>query len=116
MNGSAVPPIALTMGEPAGIGGEITLKTWLRRNEGVPPFLAIDDAGRLQRLAIQIGLSVPVRSVATAATAVSIFKDALPVLPVGVALSASPHAEPLAANAAAVVSSIDRALALTLGG
>ncbi|MSO88483.1 MAG: 4-hydroxythreonine-4-phosphate dehydrogenase PdxA [Rhodospirillaceae bacterium] len=116
MNGSAVPPIALTMGEPAGIGGEITLKAWLRRNEGVPPFFAIDDAGRLQRLASQIGLSVPVRSVATAAAAAPVFKDALPVLPVGVGLSASSNAEPVAANAAAVVSSIDQALALTLGG
>ncbi len=116
MNGSAVPPIALTMGEPAGIGGEITLKAWLRRNEGVPPFFVIDDAGRLQRLAKQIGLSVPVQSVATAAEAARVFKDALPVLPVGVTLSASANAEPIAANAAAVVSSIDQALALTLGG
>jgi len=30
-----IQPIALTMGEPAGIGGEIALKAWLRRAEGV---------------------------------------------------------------------------------
>ncbi len=30
--------VALTMGEPAGIGGEIALKAWLRRGEGLPPF------------------------------------------------------------------------------
>jgi len=29
-------PLALTMGEPAGIGGEIALKAWMRRGEGVP--------------------------------------------------------------------------------
>ena len=27
-------PLALTMGEPAGIGGEITLMAWQRRAEG----------------------------------------------------------------------------------
>lgn len=31
--------LALTMGEPAGIGGEIALGAWLQRNERrVPPF------------------------------------------------------------------------------
>ena len=34
------------MGEPAGIGGEITLKAWLHRHLGVPPFFAIDELGR----------------------------------------------------------------------
>jgi 4-hydroxythreonine-4-phosphate dehydrogenase len=32
-------PLALTMGEPAGIGPDITLAAWLRRSElGLPPF------------------------------------------------------------------------------
>ena len=31
-------PLALTMGEPAGIGGEIALKAWLGRADRVPPF------------------------------------------------------------------------------
>ena len=35
-------PLALTMGEPAGIGGEITLKAWLGRTPA-PIFFAIDD-------------------------------------------------------------------------
>ena len=35
-------PIALTMGEPAGIGGELTLKVWLERQRfDLPPFFAI---------------------------------------------------------------------------
>ena len=38
-------PLALTMGEPAGIGGEIALKAWQRRGDGVPPFYLIDDPG-----------------------------------------------------------------------
>ena len=39
------------MGEPAGIGGEIALKAWLRRGEGVPAFYLIDDPHRLTALA-----------------------------------------------------------------
>jgi len=43
-------PVALTMGEPAGIGGEIALKAWLRRGDGLPFFFAIDNPSRLRRL------------------------------------------------------------------
>jgi 4-hydroxythreonine-4-phosphate dehydrogenase len=37
------PPIAVTMGEPAGIGGEILLLAWRRRRAGDPVFFALDD-------------------------------------------------------------------------
>ena len=38
-------PLAITMGEPAGIGGEIALKAWLaHQRERLPPFFAIDFA------------------------------------------------------------------------
>ena len=41
-------PVALTMGEPAGIGGEIALKAWLRgRSQSVPDFFTIDDPARI---------------------------------------------------------------------
>ena len=36
-------PLAVTMGEPAGIGGELTLKAWLARGATTRPFFAIDD-------------------------------------------------------------------------
>ena len=44
-------PLAVTMGEPAGIGAEIVLKAWLDRAKGVPPFYLIDDPDRLASLA-----------------------------------------------------------------
>jgi len=40
-------PLALTMGEPAGIGGEIALKAWLELRGDLPPFYLIDDPDRL---------------------------------------------------------------------
>ena len=83
-------PLALTMGEPAGIGGEIALKAWLRRDEGVPPFFLIDDPGRLAALARRLGWSVKLRVLAAPADVAAVFAEALPVIPVG----GTPCAEP----------------------
>ena len=49
-------PLAVTMGEPAGIGGELTLKAWLARRGGGRPFFTIDCPFRLTELAHQLGL------------------------------------------------------------
>jgi len=103
-------PLALTMGEPAGIGGEIALKAWMRRGEGVPAFYLIDDPGRLTALAARLGWKVPVQAIDSAAGAPQVFRDALPVLPVG----GKPAAElgrPETADAALVIGAIDRAVA-----
>jgi 4-hydroxythreonine-4-phosphate dehydrogenase len=105
-----VLPLALTMGEPAGIGGEIALKAWLGRGEGVPPFYAVDDPGRLARLAAGLGWPVPVRPIGEPAEASEIFATALPVAPIGAALRGRPG-QPDPADAAAVVGAIDAAVA-----
>ncbi|HUH84551.1 MAG TPA: 4-hydroxythreonine-4-phosphate dehydrogenase, partial [Stellaceae bacterium] len=55
-------PLALTMGDPAGIGGELSLKAWLARRDA-RPFVALDDPDRLRELARTLGLDVPVRVV-----------------------------------------------------
>ena len=50
-------PIAITMGEPSGIGGEIALKAWLRREElRLTPFFLVDDPNRLKQYLISVGL------------------------------------------------------------
>jgi 4-hydroxythreonine-4-phosphate dehydrogenase len=106
-------PIALTMGDPAGIGGELTLRTWLAR--AVPCFVALDDPERLASLAKALGLDVPIRIIDQASDAASMFAGALPVLPVRLAEPATPG-RPNPANAAAVVTSIERATALCQSG
>ena len=108
-------PLALTMGEPAGVGGDITLKAWLRRDEGLPVFFTIDDPGRLISLAKHLSLDVPVRIISHPLDALDHFYDALPVL-----------SEPLPAptvrgtpdpqNAKAVINAIERAVTLTTSG
>ena len=109
-----IRPLALTMGDPAGIGGELTLKAWLSRREGCP-FVALDDPARLQALADSLGLDVPIRVVTAFDAAGAVFRDALPVL--GVPLAAVPFpGVPDPANAAAVIASIEQATKLALAG
>ncbi len=109
-------PIAVTMGDPAGIGGEITLMAWrARREKNLPAFFVLDDPARLQRLAQDVGLDVPVRAVQSAAEATAAFPRALPVLPL--ALPAPVQlGKPNPANAPAVIAAIDRAVALVRRG
>lgn len=103
------------MGEPAGIGGEITLKSWLRRNEGLPPFFVIDDPERLAALARRLGWHVPVVAIATPQDAPTLFAEALPVLSQPLAEAVEPG-QPTAANAATVRAAITRAVELTQAG
>ncbi|MGC8475582.1 MAG: 4-hydroxythreonine-4-phosphate dehydrogenase PdxA [Acetobacteraceae bacterium] len=106
-----LPPIALTMGDPAGIGGELTLKAWLARRHTGPVFVALDDPDRLRALAR--ALDLPVRIAAQGDPAG--FPDALPVHPVPLAVPALPG-QPDAANAPAVIRSIETAVRMTLAG
>ena len=108
-------PLVLTMGEPAGIGGEITLKSWLSRAKGVPPFFAIDNPARLEALAGAIGLPVPLVEISAPAEAAALFEKALPVLPLELAAEVIPGKLDKA-NAGAAIESIIRAVQLTQSG
>jgi 4-hydroxythreonine-4-phosphate dehydrogenase len=108
-------PLALTMGDPAGIGGELTLRTWLALHATGRSFVALDDPDRLAALAATIGCNVPIRVVTDAAAIAETYRDALPVMPVRLAVPAVPG-RPDKANAPAVIESIERATALALRG
>ena len=108
-------PLAVTMGEPAGIGGEIALKAWLNRGDGIPPFYLIDDPDRLAALAECIGWPVPIRAISAPDEAASVFGDALPVAPIGITLRARPG-RPDPADAHAVVSAIEAGVRDVMSG
>jgi len=108
-------PLALTLGEPAGIGGEIALMAWARRGEGVPAFFAMDAPDRLATLARRVGLAVPVIAIDRPAEAGRAFGTGLPVLPHPVPRPPAPGRIERA-NAPAVIDSIRRAVALVQAG
>jgi 4-hydroxythreonine-4-phosphate dehydrogenase len=108
-------PIALTMGDPAGIGGEIALLAWHRAGADLPPFFVLDDPKRLARLAARIGLDVPVAAIKRPEDAPEAFASALPALPLSVPPRSEP-AKPAARDALLVVESIDRAVAFVRDG
>jgi 4-hydroxythreonine-4-phosphate dehydrogenase len=102
------------MGDPAGIGGELTLHAWLARRRG-RPFVALDDPARLGGIATRLGLAVPLRQVASLEQGAACFAEALPVLPIPLAVEPRPGV-PDKANAPAVIASIERATRLALAG
>ena len=108
-------PLAVTMGEPAGVGGDLVLAAWAGARGSLPAFVALDDPDRLGRLAERLGLAVPIRVVERPAQAVPCFAEALPVLPVRLASAAVPGRLD-AANAPAVLEAIRRAVALAMAG
>ncbi|TNC10455.1 4-hydroxythreonine-4-phosphate dehydrogenase PdxA [Methylobacterium terricola] len=109
--------LALTQGDPAGIGPEITLRAWLAREEhGLAPFFVIGDPDFLGRIAARLGLAVPLAA-ATPETAAGAFARALPVvrLPDGLTVTAEPG-RPDPASAAGTIASIDEAVRLVRAG
>jgi 4-hydroxythreonine-4-phosphate dehydrogenase len=111
----AAQPLALTLGEPAGIGPDLALAVWRRRAElELAPFYIIADPEFLRRRARTLGLDVPI-IVATPASAVTSFAAALPVVPLDVTVTAEPG-HPDRSSAPAAVASIRRAVADVMAG
>jgi 4-hydroxythreonine-4-phosphate dehydrogenase len=103
-------PLALTLGEPAGIGADITLAAWRRRSElGLPPFYLLADPAYLARRAKRLALDIPIAVVEPAAAAVA-FRTALPVVDIGVEITAEPG-RPDRSSAPAALAAIHRAVA-----
>lgn len=112
---NAILPLALTQGDPSGIGPELALKAWAARVERkLPPFFILADPAHLARVARTLGLAVPLREVAPG-EANDAFPHALPVAPLGVEARGVPGA-PDPADAKATISSIERAVELVIGG
>jgi 4-hydroxythreonine-4-phosphate dehydrogenase len=107
--------LALTLGEPAGIGPELTLLAWKRRAEfGLPPFYVVADSDFLADLAHRLALAVPIVQVSPA-TAASAFARALPVVDLGLRITATPG-RPDPTSGPAAIASIRAAVADVLAG
>ena len=104
-------PLALTLGDPAGVGPEIIVKAWNELRDGGPPFLVVGDS---QALASAGGASV-LKKVVSPSEAMSVFGRALPVLdlPLRAPVVAG---QPSPAAAPAIVKWIETAVGLALSG
>jgi 4-hydroxythreonine-4-phosphate dehydrogenase len=94
------------MGDPAGIGGECTVRL---PRDARAPFLVLDDPERLARL------GAPVERIDSVEQARHVWPHSIPVLPVPLAVTPVPG-RPDARNAGAVIDSIERAVALARSG
>ena len=104
-------PIAVSMGDPAGIGPEIIAKCWEERGaRGVPPFVAIGDERAIRRV-----WNGPIKSIDDVSDALAAFDEALPVLTVEDAGSIVPG-QPDTEGARCALHSLELAAGLVRSG
>jgi 4-hydroxythreonine-4-phosphate dehydrogenase len=108
-------PLALTLGEPAGIGPDIAIKAWLRRHElKLPPFYLLGDLDYVARRAKRLGVVVALADIGPEQAA-SAFDAALPVVSTGHTATAEPG-RPDDTSAPAALASIRQAVADVVAG
>ena len=108
-------PLALSQGDPAGVGPDVTLLAWMRRRElGLPPFVFIGDPDVLASRAKLLGLAIAIRET-DCTNANDVFADALPVLPIAAGIDVV-AGEPHVATAKSTIAAIERAVSLTMSG
>lgn len=110
--GLQIAPLGVTLGEPAGIGAEITAKAWTdRKAKALPPFFLIGAASVFDAH----GLSIPIKKISHPAEALDVYYDALPVFDLPLKQAISPG-HPQGHSAAMVIGAIDRAVEWALDG
>ena len=107
-------PLALTQGDPAGIGPDVTVTAWAKRRElGLPPFIFVGDPDVLRSRAHLLGVDVNVK-VCEPEDAIAAFSEALPVLPLPVGFDVQ-AGQPHIGAALATIKAIETAVTLTVG-
>lgn len=107
---------AVTMGDPAGIGGDIALTAWAARTQAnLPCFFLLDDPARLAHLAARLGLDVPIIEIANPEGAAECFEKGLPVLPTKLVHPSAPG-QLDSRNAPSVLCSLEQAVSFARSG
>jgi 4-hydroxythreonine-4-phosphate dehydrogenase len=108
-------PLAVSLGDPAGIAPEVIAESWVRRREmALAPFFVVGGAAVLRAAAATRGIDLPVASISAPGEAASVFGSALPVL--GDEDCAPAFGEPTIEGAALALHSLTKATALALSG
>jgi 4-hydroxythreonine-4-phosphate dehydrogenase len=104
-------PLAVSLGDPAGIGAEVIAKSWERReSRALPPFFVVGEIAAIR--AVWAG---PVEAISSPADAEACFARALPVLPVGESCAVTPG-RPHTAGARSSLDALELAVGLTRSG
>lgn len=101
----------MSLGDPSGIGPEVTAKAWdTAKEKGLPPFFAVGDAR-----SIELVWKGPIRIIADPAETCGVFADALPVMQVEDAGPISPG-NPNMEGARCALASLEIAVGLARSG
>ncbi|WP_225010561.1 4-hydroxythreonine-4-phosphate dehydrogenase PdxA [Novosphingobium percolationis] len=79
-----IQPLAVSIGDPAGVGPELACAAWaLSGTANLPPFFVVGSKRVLEKAARRRGLHIKVRAITAAHEAAAVFDQALPVLDLG---------------------------------
>lgn len=115
MSPSAMRPLALSIGDPSGIGPEIIVMAWSQRKAlSLPPFYVLGDPALIAARARRLGISAPLAAVAPD-QAIASFDDRLPVVPLENNMVDTPGTTS-GANAPGTIEAITRGVEDALSG
>ncbi|MDE2404048.1 MAG: 4-hydroxythreonine-4-phosphate dehydrogenase PdxA [Sphingomonadales bacterium] len=109
-----LPPLAVSLGDPAGVGPELLAEAWHRRQAGDLPWFVVGGAGLLRAAAETRGFDLPLAPIGAPEEATDAFADALPVL--GDLDGAYRPGAPDRDGARLALASLDQAASLAAGG
>jgi 4-hydroxythreonine-4-phosphate dehydrogenase len=108
-------PLAVSMGDPAGIGLELAARVWAERDGDTPPFFFVGDADALERASARLDLAKPVLNVVESADQIASDNEQLSILSVPLAMEETPGA-PDPVNADATIAAIEKSVAAVRAG
>ncbi len=113
---SGARPLAVTQGDPSGIGPEIALAAWeaAQADASLPCFALLADPDLMRRRAAALGKTIEIAE-CDLQSAPDVFARALPVLPLAARAKGEPG-RPDPGDAAATIESMERAVALVFEG
>lgn len=107
-------PLAVSMGDPAGIGLELAARVWAERSVA-PPFFFVGDPDAFMRASARLGLPPPNLNVVEDSAQLSGASDALDILHTPLAMQETPG-EPDPVNAGATIAAIESGVAAVRSG
>ncbi|MHA6316881.1 4-hydroxythreonine-4-phosphate dehydrogenase PdxA [Altererythrobacter sp. CAU 1778] len=107
-------PLALSLGDPAGIGPELIVEAWARRSQFPAPFVVAGSADVLRGAALARGHSLKVQPIADPLDAARVFEGAIPVI--GDSAGTYTPRRPDEAGARLAMNSLELATTLALRG